>query len=48
MQRFYAKQEAEKKKAIILEKFEALKKKGRFGPEDLSSLDIGYTSKKEE
>jgi hypothetical protein len=26
-----------------LEKFEALKKKGRFGPEDLNSLDLGTT-----
>jgi hypothetical protein len=24
-----------------LERFEALKKKGRFGPEDLNSLDLG-------
>ena len=48
MLRFQAKQDAEKKKAIILEKFEALKKKGRFGPEDLNSLDIGFTSKTED
>ena len=43
MLRFQAKQEADKQKALILEKFEALKKKGRFGPEDLNSLDLGFT-----
>ena len=43
MMRFQAKQDAEKQKAIILEKFEALKKKGRFGPEDFNSLDLGFT-----
>jgi hypothetical protein len=46
MLRFQAKQDADKQKAIILEKFEALKKKGRFGPEDLNSLDLGTASPK--
>ena len=26
-----------------MEKFETLKKKGRFGPDDLKSLDLGFT-----
>ena len=29
-----------------MEKFEVLKKKGRFGPEDLNSLDLGMASPK--
>lgn len=48
MLRFHAKQDAEKTKASIMEKFEALKKKGRFGPDDLSALDLGPASPKEE
>jgi len=41
--RLKAKSDAEKQKAVIMEKFESLKKRGKISPDDLKSLDFSVS-----
>lgn len=45
--RLKAKADAEKQKAVIMEKFEQLKKRGKISPDDLKSLDFSVSKDQE-